>query len=71
VLTKNWRLWSWKRELEDEEEVDRVLLQNIYGEIMEEVMEVGGDDFVIPPSHLAKQKPHRKRGKTSDQKRVK
>jgi hypothetical protein len=71
VLTKNWRLWSWKRELEDEEEVDRVLLQNIYGEIMEEVMEVGGDDFVIPPSHLAKQKPRRKRGKTSDQKRVK
>jgi hypothetical protein len=60
-----------EKELEDEEEVDRVLLQNIYGAIMEEVMEVGGDEFVIPPSYIAKYKSRRKGGKAPDRKKVK
>jgi hypothetical protein len=51
-----------EKELEDEEEVDRVLLQNICGEIMEEVMDVGGDDFIIPPSHVAKNRARKKGG---------
>jgi hypothetical protein len=43
-----------EKELADEEEADRLLLQNIYGEIMEEVMYVGGDDSVIPTNHSSK-----------------
>jgi hypothetical protein len=39
-----------------------VLLQNICGEIMEEVMDVGGDDFIIPPSHVAKNRARKKGG---------
>jgi hypothetical protein len=54
-----------EKELEDEEEVDRVLHQNICGEIMEEVMDVGGDDFIIPPSHVAKNRARKKGGRTA------
>jgi Icc-related predicted phosphoesterase len=36
-----------EKELADEE-VDRLVLQNICGEIMEEIMDVGVDNFVIP-----------------------
>jgi hypothetical protein len=32
-----------EKELADEEEVDRLLLQSICGETMEEVMDFGGD----------------------------
>jgi hypothetical protein len=40
-----------EKELDEEEEVDKLLLQNICGELMEEVMDVGGEDFVIPTKH--------------------
>jgi hypothetical protein len=52
-----------EKELADEEEVDRLLLQNICGEIMEEVMDVGGDDFLIPTNHSSKLRAHKKGGK--------
>jgi hypothetical protein len=68
VLTKNWRLWSWKRDLQDEEEIESVTSKYLW---RDNGGGNGGDDSVIPPSHLAKQKSHRKRGKASDQKRVK
>jgi hypothetical protein len=34
-----------EKELDEEEEIDRLLFQNTCGEIMDEVMDVGGDDF--------------------------
>jgi hypothetical protein len=45
-----------------------VLLQNVCAELMEEVMDVGGDDFVIPPRHIAKNRAHKKGGKAAFQK---
>jgi hypothetical protein len=54
-----------ERDLEDEEEVDRLLLQNICDEIMEEVMDVGGDDFVIPTKHSTRKRGCKKGGMTS------
>jgi hypothetical protein len=40
-----------EKELVEEDEVDKLLLQNICGDIMKEVMDVVGDDFVIPIKH--------------------
>jgi hypothetical protein len=45
-----------EKELPEEEEVDKLLLQNICGEIMEEVMDFGGDDFVIPTKNYQRLK---------------
>jgi hypothetical protein len=38
----------------EEEEIDSLVLQNMYGEIMEEEMDFGGDDFVIPSKKITK-----------------
>jgi hypothetical protein len=56
------------------------LIKNIY-EIMdleekeyadeEEVMDVGGDNFVIPPKHVKRNWNSKKKGKPADQKTVK
>jgi hypothetical protein len=59
-----------KKEIADEEEVDRLLLQNICGEIMEEVMDVRCDDFVIPTKHIMKLRARKKGGKATDLKTV-
>jgi hypothetical protein len=48
-----------------------VLLQNICGDLMEEVMDVGGDDFVIPPKHVKRNWNSKKKGKLADRKMVK
>lgn len=71
ALTKKRKLWIWKRELADEKEVDRLLLQNICGEIIDEVMDVGGDDFIIPTRHITKHCARKKAGKAADWKTVK
>jgi ribosomal protein L32 len=60
-----------EKELADEKEVDRLLLQNICGEIIDEVMDVGGDDFIIPTRHITKHCAHKKAGKAADWKTVK
>jgi hypothetical protein len=54
-----------EKELEDEEEVDKLLLQNICGEIMEEVMDVGRDNFVIPTKHITMNRSRKKWGKVA------
>jgi hypothetical protein len=43
-----------EKELADEEEVDKILLQSICGEIMEEVIDFGGDDFVMPTKNITR-----------------
>jgi hypothetical protein len=53
------------------EEVDNLLLQNICGEIMEEVMDVGGDDFIIPTKHSTRNRSHKKWGKVVKRKGLK
>jgi hypothetical protein len=57
-----------EKDLQDEEEIESVTSKYLW---RDNGGGNGGDDSVIPPSHLAKQKSHRKRGKASDQKRVK
>jgi hypothetical protein len=42
--------------LVEEEEIDKLFLQNICSEIMEEVMDFGGDDFVIPTRNIKEPK---------------
>jgi hypothetical protein len=46
-----------------EEEIDKLFLQNICSEIMEEVMDFGGDDYVIPTRNITKNQKLRKREK--------
>jgi hypothetical protein len=55
-----------EKELDDEEVVDKLLLQNICGEIMD----VGGDDFALPTNHSNK-KQCCKKGVGSQMKRSK
>jgi hypothetical protein len=52
-----------EKQLADEEKIDRLLLQNICGEILDEVMDFGGDDFVIPTNHITKNRSHKKGGR--------
>jgi hypothetical protein len=46
--------------LVEEEEIDKLFLQNICSEIMEEVMDFRGDDFVIPTKNITKNRKLRK-----------
>jgi RNA-binding protein YhbY len=46
--------------LEAEEEIDKLFLQNICSEIMEEVMDFRGDEFVIPTRNITKNQKLRK-----------
>jgi hypothetical protein len=57
-----------EKQLADEEKIDRLLLQNICGEILDEVMDFGGDNFVIPTNHITKNRSHKKGGKVTKQK---
>jgi hypothetical protein len=51
-----------EKELAKEDEVDKLLIQNICSEIMDEVMDFGGDDFVIPSKKITRvQKGNKKR----------
>jgi hypothetical protein len=49
-----------RNRLEEEEELDKLVLQNIYSEIMEEVMDVGGDQIVLPPKIKSRDRSHHK-----------
>jgi RNA-binding protein YhbY len=46
--------------LEAEEEIDKLFLQNICSEIMEEVIDFRGDEFVIPTRNITKNQKLRK-----------
>jgi hypothetical protein len=46
--------------LDEEEEIDKLFLQNICSEIMDEVMDFGGDEFVIPTRNITKNRKLRK-----------
>jgi RNA-binding protein YhbY len=53
--------------LEAEEEIDKLFLQNICSEIMEEVIDFRGDEFVIPTRNITKNQKLRKVKKEIDQ----
>jgi hypothetical protein len=52
-----------EKELAEEDEVEKLLIQNICGEIMDEVMDFEGNDFVIPSKNITRvQKGNKKDG---------
>jgi hypothetical protein len=51
-----------EKELAEEDEVDKLLIQNICGEIMDEVMDFWGDDFVIPLKKITRVQKGNKKG---------
>jgi hypothetical protein len=52
-----------EKELAEEDEVEKLLIQNICGKIMDEVIDFGGDDFVIPSKKITRvQKGNKKDG---------
>jgi hypothetical protein len=59
-----------EKELADEEGVDRLLLQNICRDIMKEVMDVGGEEYVIPTKHVSKLQNRRLGVKVADRQKV-
>jgi hypothetical protein len=53
--------------LAEEEEIDKLFLQNICSEILVEVMDFRGDDFVIPTRNITRNQKLRKGKKELDQ----
>jgi hypothetical protein len=52
----------------EEEELDKILLNNICCEITEEVMDLGGDRVVVPPKNRSSKKLHVKKHSRSKSK---